>query len=250
MGEAERHDSLVASQKAPLRTLRDALLACTAEFQSDRFWADMAKPITKVIEKFDEAEAARAPEAATEARGVGMFCLDHLVQQLQEAQSASLFVHESKLVKLVRDAMAHDETISLETPLDSVAQAVHRMQSDGVGERKHFEAMGQAQLQKMQKALRPYVFEHSPSQPEMTVKIAVPAETKSGHVQVKITREAILVAVAGHELQPAVIEGKLQRAVDPGSCEWHLEGTGEARMLVLDLEKASGGLDWDDLLVR
>lgn len=48
--------------------------------------------------------------------------------------------------------------------------------------------------------------------------------------------------------QPTVIDGKLQHPVDPDACDWHLEGKGEERKLVIDLEKVSGGLDWDELL--
>jgi len=45
-----------------------------------------------------------------------------------------------------------------------------------------------------------------------------------------------------------VIDGKLQHPVDPEAFDWHLEGKGEERTLVLDLEKVSGGIDWYDLL--
>ena len=50
-----------------------------------------------------------------------------------------------------------------------------------------------------------------------------------------------------HSLQP-VIDGRFAAAVDPTECEWHLEGSGDGRVLVLDLEKAAGGFHWDDLL--
>ena len=45
-----------------------------------------------------------------------------------------------------------------------------------------------------------------------------------------------------------MIDGKLQHAVDVDACDWHLEGKGEERTLVIDLEKMSGGIDWQDLL--
>ena len=32
--------------------------------------------------------------------------------------------------------------------------------------------------------------------------------------------------------------------VDPREVEWHLEGSGEKRMLELDLEKGHAGVDW------
>ena len=176
-----------------------------------------------------------------------MFCLDHLHEQMQEAQQASLFINEARMVELVRNAMGNDESIHLDSPLDSVAHAL-RKQADGVGERKHYAAMGKVKLENIQKAMKPYTFEHESNQVEMTVKIPVPAETKSSSVVVNITKETVRISVGGHALQPAVINGKLQRTVDPASCEWHLEGAGDTRMLVLDLEKASGGLDWDELL--
>ena len=38
--------------------------------------------------------------------------------------------------------------------------------------------------------------------------------------------------------------------VDVDAFDWHLEGSGDKRVLILDLEKVMGGLDWPDLLKR
>ena len=78
------------------------------------------------------------------------------------------------------------------------------------------------------------------------VSIPVPAATRGADVKVRVTRESVRVVVAGHALQP-VLEGAFVRAVDAGGCGWHLEGQGEARLLVLDLEKAEERW-WDGLL--
>ena len=49
-----------------------------------------------------------------------------------------------------------------------------------------------------------------PNRPELTVKIAVPAETKQRDVQVRIEARRVRVAVAGHARQPTVVDGPLE----------------------------------------
>jgi len=247
---AERHDSLVQT-KAPLKTIEDALLACAKEFKSDRFWADLAKPIDKAIEKFREEETALESSdfnVAAEARKIAMMCLEHLDDQMQQASDGGLFHNEARMVKLVHDVFKWDETLRLNSPLDNFAQATHAMQSEGVKERQYHAAKNQSKLDAVKSAMKPYIFDHTSDSCEMTVRVGVPPATAARDVKCRLTRETIVVSVAGHMLQPTVIDGKLQHPIDAEACDWHLEGTGDARQLVIDLEKCSGGIDWQDLL--
>ena len=64
----------------------------------------------------------------------------------------------------------------------------------------------------------------------------------------RVSRRASPSPRAALLAQPAVIDGKLQHPVDPEAFDWHLDGKGDERTLVIDLEKVSGGIDWYDLL--
>ncbi|KAL1527071.1 hypothetical protein AB1Y20_015754 [Prymnesium parvum] len=177
-----------------------------------------------------------------------MTCLEHLDGQMRQASDSGLFLNEARMVKIVYDTMKFDDSLRLESPLNSVAQATHALHAEAVKMRQHHSAKNQSKLDIMKNALKPYVFEHVPNCSEMTVKIAVPRETVARDVLCRFSRDALQVSVKGHALQPTVINGKLQHPVDVESCAWRLEGNGEYRQLVIDLEKISGGLDWQDLL--
>mmetsp|Transcript_12174 Transcript_12174/g.32325 ORF Transcript_12174/g.32325 Transcript_12174/m.32325 type:complete len:223 (+) Transcript_12174:62-730(+) len=103
------------------------------------------------------------------------------------------------------------------------------------------------QIQEADAASRPYEFVNNCEATEMTVNIRVPPETQKQDVSVKVTSKTIRVEVAGHELQP-VIEGSFFRPVEEVAFDYHLEGSGDKRRLVLDLEKEEGGVKWPDLL--
>ena len=96
----------------------------------------------------------------------------------------------------------------------------------------------------VKKHLRPYTFTQAQDDPEMTVVIDVPPETKTMDVKVKMTATTLYVSVKDHANQP-VIEGRFLHAIRPEESAFHLEGSGEGRKLILDIEKASAGAqDW------
>merc|ERR1712050_99655 len=112
-----------------------------------------------------------------------------------------------------------------------------------------------AELQEMMKSMakaemegRPYELINGTDEEEITVNIKVPASTEKKDVKVKITSTTIRVEVKGHECQPCVVDGTLFRPVDTDCCDYHLEGSGDKRLLVLDLMKAQNGLKWPELL--
>lgn len=203
MAESERADSLVRRSE-PLRCIGDALEACSREFTSDAFWADLAKPIRKAIDKCHEQEdalAAGEAELATEARRNAMACLAHLDEQMRQASEAGLFRNEARMIKMVHETMKFDESLRLDSPLDSVAQAAHAMQTEGAQIRQGHAAKNQAKLERIRTAMKPYVFEHVSGSCEMSVKIPVPDATSARDVTCHFSREAIRVSIVGHALQ-------------------------------------------------
>ena len=75
-------------------------------------------------------------------------------------------------------------------------------------------AESQARLARVREAMLPYTFAETQGDPEMTITIAVPPETKRTDVAVTVTRETLVVCVAGHSLQPSVIDGRFLHPVD------------------------------------
>lgn len=244
--EQERHDSLIATKRS-MKTVEDAINSISADCKTDKFWADMAKPADVAIAKFKEAEVATSETDQKKARADGMLCLRHLAEQLQSASKAGLFQPESRMCNLILEMMETDPTISMMSPLSSVAVAAHTAQQSAVDVRRHNEAsmVGQDdRISRVRDAMVPFVFTQQQDEAEMTVSIRVPSGTTGRDVSVKVARDTLLVSVVGHALQPHVINGRLLHPVDPSAAGWHLEGSGDQRLLVLDIEKASAGVDW------
>lgn len=199
----ERHDSLVQTRQ-PLKAIIDVLIACATEFKSDRFWADLAIPIDRAIEKFKEEEVAltaNEKQVAQKARETAIACLEHLVVQLQQASDAGLFHNEARMIKMVYDTMKSNEILRLDSPLNSMAQAAFAEQAEGIKERQLQAEKQQASVDKVKKAMRPYVFEHSADSCEMSVRVAVPPPTLTQHVFCRLTRDTIRLSIHGHHLQ-------------------------------------------------
>lgn len=256
----ERHDSLVQPPaKRPMKTIEDALRSVIDECQRDTFWADIAKPAELAIEHLKTAAAATSgrstlyAETAAKARSKALQLLHHLDEQMQSASKANLFVEEARMVQLVVQAIDADPTLGPSSPLSAIAAAVHREQAAASENSRHNEATmaasSQEQLERVRTAMVPYTFVQTADAPEMTVSIAVPAVTRRGDVSVRLTRDTLVVTVAGHALQPSVIDGRFLHPVDHESSDWHLEGSGEGRVLILDCEKVSPGLDWSQGLL-
>jgi HSP20 family molecular chaperone IbpA len=244
--DSERHDSLQAKPRS-LKTIEDALFSVSAECKADQFWADMGKPADVAVVKFRESERAQNEEAASAARNDGLLCLKHLAEQMQAASDAGLFKAEARMAKLILDMMEGDPSLTMSSSLTAVAAKAHAAQAQGVDARKQMQASLSAEhgkLDSLKAAMMPYAFIQTQDEPEMEVSIAVPAATSSKDVRVEVTRSSLLVSVEGHQLQPHVVNGRFLHEVDANASGWHLEGTGEKRQLIIDLEKASAGLDW------
>lgn len=175
-----------------------------------------------------------------------MQLLEFLDSQLQSANEAGLFRQEARMISLVVKHMAENDHLTLSSPLSELAAAAHNAQAEAVGEREQMQnsAASQTSIAAVRELMKPYTFQCIPDTCEMTVTIKVPPATKTANCKVEIKRETLTVAVAGHTLQPTVLDGRFLHPVDPSASEWHLEGSGEQRVLVLDLENTSAGLDW------
>ena len=91
-------------------------------------------------------------------------------------------------------------------------------------------------------------FDQEPHATECTATLSVPAETKTSDVTVVIKRDFISVKVRGHSKQPHVIYGCLYGNVEADACAWTLEGAGDSRALVVNLEKETDHPCWPKLL--
>ena len=229
---------LAQPARPTLRTIEDAINSISADCRRDKFFADMAKPADVAIQKFREGD-----------RDTGLMLLHHLNEQLASAaEGGHLFLSEARMCKIILDLMESDAALTMDSPLSHVAAAAHAAQE------KVAVAAGQQQQQQqrmdaVRNALTPYKLVQTVDAAEMTVSIQVPAETKTKDVRVKVTKDSLSVSVVAHALQPTVLDGRFLHDVDASACGWHLEGAGEQRALVLDLEKAAAGLDWGQVLL-
>ncbi|CAE8628257.1 unnamed protein product [Polarella glacialis] len=207
-------------------TVEQALTRCLSTFQGDEKAAVYAKLTEHVIAALRENSRTKGVEA-----------LINLQDQLHLARRMGHYVKEANMVEAITGNMRTNESFSLQ----SMLPLVQSEQSDDFKE----------MIKMMQKAdleSRPYEFLNTADEEDMTVNIKVPASTQMKDVTVKLTATKIRVEVKGHEVQPCIIDGALFKPVDTSGCDHHLEGSGEKRILVLDLTKQTNGLKWPDLL--
>ena len=235
------------SSPGALKTIADALKAVADECKQDKFWADMAKPIDRGIERFRAAARAQEKddaEAVKKYRQEGMEQLNFANDQFKTASENRLFTHEASMVALVVKHLADDASMTLDSPLSQLAAAAHADQAKNVEHRKELMGTAAAPLQKVREHMRPYEFHCAPDETEMTVTIKVPPGTKTTDCQVELRKDTIKIRVKDHPNQPYVIDGRFCHAIDPTMSEWHLEGSGDKRVMILDLENTHAGVDW------
>ena len=231
-----------------LKTIEDALKSVANECKKDKFWADMATPADQAIARFKRMELEEDVEKRAKLRAEGMELLSFFDQQLENADKANLFKHEYQMVHLVVTHLKQDETLSLSSPLTALAAAAHAAQglktAHAAREQMANSEQAQRSLNAVREHMKPYTFHCAPDECEMSVTIKVPPETKTTDCLVEIKRDSLKVCVKGHALQPSVIDGKLLYQIDPTMSQWHLEGSGDKRVMILDLENTHAGVDW------
>ena len=94
-----------------------------------------------------------------------------------------------------------------------------------------------------------FSYEQDAETTAVSVRVAVPPATTRADVAVTLLADRLSVSVKGHSRQPHVLDDTLYYDVDPDSMSWALEGSGNSRALLIELEKAEP-VDWDEGLFR
>eukprot|EP00746_Dinoflagellata_sp_MGD_P165920 gnl/MRDRNA2_/MRDRNA2_95476_c0_seq1.p1 gnl/MRDRNA2_/MRDRNA2_95476_c0~~gnl/MRDRNA2_/MRDRNA2_95476_c0_seq1.p1 ORF type:complete len:252 (-),score=63.29 gnl/MRDRNA2_/MRDRNA2_95476_c0_seq1:79-759(-) len=209
----------------PGGTLEDTLQRFASTFKQDLADAPLLQLTEKLIEvlrKDDNRQMAQ--NTAIELR-----------DKLHKARRMGHYRTEADMMDIIAGNMQMSEDYKLQSIVDMVQDPSEHSET-----RKDLNQIHQQSL--------PYEFLNTCEAQEMTVNIKVPPSTKKDDVKVKITTTTIRVEVRNHEIQPCIIDGQFFRPVDTGGCDFHLEGSGNQRMLVVDLEKKEGGYKWAELL--
>jgi len=232
-------------------TVGDAIAEILDTFESDAFWADLG----------GNAMVARdaIAQGTADGRELAVQNLRKLSGQITELH------HYFKAEQQVLDniiGLLTDEGASSVT-LDTVLTGVRTTSSeeDKTLRAKMDSEENKARLKNLAKPVvgkqvqgptitevDPWVFEEIMDRQEVTVTVPVPAATARSDVDVCIQATSLRIAVKGHSIQPAVLDGELTGAVDLEASSWSLEGSGDKRRVVLELEKKMGGFMWDRLL--
>mmetsp|Transcript_74987 Transcript_74987/g.219661 ORF Transcript_74987/g.219661 Transcript_74987/m.219661 type:complete len:271 (+) Transcript_74987:150-962(+) len=246
---AEARASELASKELPPKpqgtalTVGEALSEMAATMQADKFWSEMAAPL----------ESSRAAiEAGTDAeRERAVLLLKDLRSQLEELKRGEvvMFVREKEVLDALLALLEGSPAVTLET----VVSGMHYERSTGHGTNTPLGAKAQELVAKGGQVLKnfpmnPWEFREVQNQVEVTVTIRVPPDTMKKDIKVTIQPTFLSVAIRGHERQPHVIYGDLSGPIDVDGSGWHLDGSGEGRTLVVDLEKTMGGIEWHSLL--
>eukprot|EP00746_Dinoflagellata_sp_MGD_P033387 gnl/MRDRNA2_/MRDRNA2_179636_c0_seq1.p1 gnl/MRDRNA2_/MRDRNA2_179636_c0~~gnl/MRDRNA2_/MRDRNA2_179636_c0_seq1.p1 ORF type:complete len:225 (-),score=47.78 gnl/MRDRNA2_/MRDRNA2_179636_c0_seq1:122-721(-) len=168
-------------------------------------------------------------------RQMALNAVIELRDKLHTARQLGKYCTEAGMIEKIAGRMQMSESYNLHTMVGMIQDPAESSELANA-------------LQQIQRQSQPYEFFNTSEATEMTVTIKVPQSTRKDDVKVKITKTAIRIEVQGHECQPCVIDGHFFRPVEPGAFDFHLEGAGETRILVLDLEKEQEGYKWPELL--
>jgi hypothetical protein len=242
-------------------TVSEAVEQMSITFESDKFFADLAQPLFSCRNILDAGEADAQSKAAAE--------LGSLVHQISRMQELKLFLNEQKVLEDIIKGLINDsgDPLTLSTVLPGVRSTKSPQSSRNLSEeekKKIQEAMDKhnkkvptaeeiaasIEAEKKRKAKKedPWDFEEFKNQPEFRVIIKVPAATKKADCKVTFKADSLSVSVAGHESQPYIMNGELLEKVDPDACSWTIDGSGDGRKLVLEMEKKMGGFMWNRLM--
>lgn len=267
--EIKEAGSLDEKERDTDMSVSEALEQMSITFESDKFFADLATPIFAcrlALEK-GGGSGGYGGGGGTQADGRKKAAaeLATIVDQIDGLKELNLFESEKAVLETIMVKLV-DASATLSTILPGV-RSTKSASKDGPRTEEEI-AKIKALMAKRNKALpsaddvaksietekkkqenqEPWTLKEVENQPEFTVTIKVPAETKKTDVKVKFQKESLRVSVAGHDRQPYIIDGDLFERVDPDACSWVLDGSGDGRKLVLDLEKKMGGFMWNRLM--
>lgn len=228
-------------------TVGEALEEIVDTMRSDKFWLELAEPVAQArtaLAEGDEDGRKRAAKLLTAARDQ--------ITELRHYFAAEQQVI-GRIISLLGEASVASNEV-LGTVLSGVrttiseGQATSQASAEQRAREQELSRLGADVLKQFPMNTDPWEFREVQNECQVTVTITVPAATKTGDVTVRIKPDSLLVAVKGHEAQPAIIDGRLAGPVEVEASGWSLEGSGDSRRLVLELEKRMGGLVWRQLL--
>lgn len=225
-------------------TIGEALYEMEENMLSDKFWAELGQAVFHARQAIQKKTEEGRAEAIQKLKAVA----DEIrkIEGLYWANERSVI---DKVLALLE--AGGEEAVTEETVITGVRDTKSEGQnySQAHSKRgKEFMQLGKEVLEKQKEAQGPWKFEEILDHMDVTVTIKVPASTQKSDVKVVCTDTKLLVKVAGHELQPSVIDGELSAAVQPDSVSWTLEGKEEGRNLVIVADKKMGGFMWGQLL--
>merc|ERR1711920_242479 len=221
-------------------SIGDAIDDIANTMQKDKFWADLATPIPAAREELS-CKAGRR-ERAVELLQEACDQIDVIRYYFKAEHSVLQTVIERLLVEPPPEVPLDTVLVGVRTTSAPDTRSKKEKAKEEYMQRKAVNAM-----KEMPRSGEAWLFQERQNQTDVTVKVAVPAETKASDVRVVFKESSLIVAVRGHALQPTVCEGELSGGIDPDACGWTLEGSGEKRQLVLEMEKTMGGIDWNRL---
>jgi len=225
-------------------------------FESDGFWADLGGDVLTARDAIEEG-TADGRERAVKALGklsnqitvlkvyfqAEQKVLERIVGLLtgEDAESVTL---DTVLAGVRTTSSEEDKAVRARKESQEQKDILKKLSAPVRG--KQFDGSGNEAV-KIEE-LDPWTFEEVLNEIAVTVTVPVPAETKRSDVDVCIEAATLRIAVKGHSIQPTIVDGELSGAVDPEASAWSIEGSGEKRRVVVELEKKMGGFMWTRLL--
>lgn len=227
-------------------TVGEALDEIVSTMRGDKFWMELADAIANVKQALVTDDE--------EGRSTAVGYLKNIQKEMAGLQQ-HWFAQEQVVLGQILGLLEGKDGSKVSS--DMVLCGVRTTMSPGQAEasenrRQREKAQEMAKLAgpvlEQFQPLLPYDFLEIQNECQIRVTIKVPPSTASSDCKVKIQRDHLTVAVKGHEVQPAIIDGDLAGRLDVEACGWNVEGKGEDRRLVLELEKEMGGLQWRKLV--
>lgn len=226
------------------------LESATTEMKTDKFWRDMAKPVDRALRLLrDEAEAFDSVSRKS-YREQAIASFEAAATELNKAAEQNLFTHEAQLVQAalahlrgdngaVEEAKLQAEAAEKDKFVAPVKPDVHASPAAAPPAKAEFdEAAARAE---------PFKWEQD-DDGTVSVRFAVPPECVKGDVKVSFGSQHLTVAIAGHPLQPLVVDADLLYGIKSSECSWGLEGKGSKRVLALSLEKSQPHVEWASVI--
>lgn len=231
--------------------LRRKLEGATTEMKTDKFWRDMAKPIDLGLRCLKDEEEAFDSVSAKEAHTQAIKAFEAAKEELDKAAENRMFISEAALVTAaLAQLKGSGEAAELKQQAETAAQTKYVPPADQVipsGFAKPVSTGAAAPTSTWDEAAarnKPFEWEQDDEDGMVGVRISVPPECGKNDVKVTFGPQHLRVVVAGHPLQPCVIDGDLLYGIKSSESSWAIEGKGSKRTLVLSLEKASPQPRW------